>query len=141
MSVFTSNIYVYEAPLGISEKKVVISGSWSSVSIASQYMDPSHVSHLRLHNWKQQYDSKTTLMCIDFVVKDKKPVILIKMKDNSFRQCLENDTFLSYTNEIIKKRSKTIWSIYTAIQQEQPGETAAASQLGSAGSVGTNQSK
>ena len=115
MSVFSNNVYFFEAPVGVSERKVVISGSWITSSENNLHMDPTYMFHYRLHTWKQQFESKTSAMCVDLSIREKDQVfIVLKMRDNAFESCLQNDDFLEHINNILSLHAHKIWAFKNA---------------------------
>jgi len=105
MSVLTKKHIVYfKAPLTISETKVTVSGSWS-VAAAIDPMDANHLFQMRLHVWKQQFESKVAHACVDWVITrdsvNAKHSLVLKFDDNSFGRCLQDETFGAHIQSIL----------------------------------------
>ena len=130
MSVFTNpKISTYEAPLSISPKKVVISGSWSLVPTTSDAMTPCHLLRFRLHTWKQQVavnlKQQITEACFDWVMKNENGQLqhfaVVKLT-GQYTDSFSDDHFLQYISSVIVEQNQMILAINQAIvQQLHPG--------------------
>ncbi len=105
MSVFTKDhITYYKAPLTVGKSLATMSGSWTSAA-SIHNMDPHHLFQLRIHTWKQQFQSSITDICLDWVAQNNdgvlKHYIVLKFKDNSFSPCLQDETFMKLIQQLL----------------------------------------
>lgn len=105
MSVLTQKHIVYfKAPLTISDTKVTVSGSWSAAADVDP-MNTNHLFQMRLHVWKQQFESKVANACVDWVITrdsvNVKHFLVLKFDDNSFGRCLQDETFGAHIQSIL----------------------------------------
>jgi hypothetical protein len=107
-------ITFYQAPLGISPSKVTVEGSWS-VTQFKGHMNPRVLFIMRLHTWKQQYESKVAAACLDWVIMDDgKNMLILKLSDKNFSPCLQNETFMKHIQSILDNRP-SIHNVHTTL--------------------------
>lgn len=113
MSVLAKRQLAYfKAPLSISESKVTVSGSWSATTSLGP-MEASHLFQMRLHVWKQQYQSKVANACLDWIVlRDEsvsvKHFLIFKIDNLTFSDCLQDETFNSFIQGILNDTSTIV---------------------------------
>lgn len=98
------NVVYFKAPLSISETKVTVSGSWSAAAVVDP-MNASHLFQMRLHVWKQQFESKVATACVDWVItresNNVKHFLVLKFDDGSFGRCLQDETFGAHIQSVL----------------------------------------
>jgi len=123
MSVFAhKKICSYEAPLSISDSKVVVSGSWSIISSVDHAMDSNYLLQFRLHKWKQQVGKEEkqeiTEACFDWVVKNEKGTLrhyaIVKLYGQHF-DSFNNTAFLDNINTVLEEQNNIIVDINSSI--------------------------
>jgi len=85
-------IQVFSAPVEICPNSISIIGSWEhvvSLSLHRLRLDSSYACHLRLDNWKECLDQKTVVFCMDWTIRNEKPVVHIKVIGKGVQQYLE----------------------------------------------------
>tara|TARA_B100001059_G_C17724899_1_gene522859 strand:- start:15 stop:395 length:381 start_codon:yes stop_codon:yes gene_type:complete len=105
MSVLAQKTTIYfQAPLSIGEHKVTASGSWSAVGPVHS-MDPAQLLRMRLHTWKQQFDSKVCNVCLDWAVThdsgSARHALVIQFDDRAFGACLHDAAFGAHIQRIL----------------------------------------
>jgi hypothetical protein len=121
MSVLATPVVTfYQAPLGISSSKVTMEGSWSA-SHFKGHMNPRVLFRMRLHTWKQQYKSKVAAACLDWIIiyetsshSSTKNMLILKLSDKNFSDCLQNETFMKHIQTILDNR-QSIYNVHTTI--------------------------
>lgn len=98
------NVVYFKAPLSISETKVTVSGSWSAAAVVDP-MNANHLFQMRLHVWKQQFESKVATACVDWVItresSNVKHFLVLKFDDGSFGRCLQDETFGAHIQSVL----------------------------------------
>lgn len=114
MSVFAAPIVTfYHAPLGISASKVTVEGSWSAARFTG-HMN-SHVKfRMRLHTWKQQFESTVASACLDWIILNDKNILVLKLTNKNFASCLQNETFMNHIQAILDN-SPYIYNVHNTI--------------------------
>lgn len=107
----------YQAPLGISHSKVIVNGSWSATRFKG-HMNARVLFRMRLHTWKQQYESRVTVVCLDWVIMDEsgstKNMLILKLTDKNCSDCLQNETFMNHIQSILDNRP-SIYNVHTTL--------------------------
>lgn len=117
MSVLAKKTMVsFQAPLSIGEHKITVSGSWSPVGPVHP-MDPAQLLRMRLHNWKQQFESKVCNVCLDWTITHEsgtaRHALVLQFDDKTFGACLRDEMFGTHIQTILNE-SHTIAPIATA---------------------------
>lgn len=118
MSVLAAPVVMfYQAPLGISPSKVTVEGSWSAARFKG-HMNVRVLFRMRLHAWKQQYESRVATACLDWVIMDEsgstKNMLILKLTDKNFSDCLQNETFMKHIQSILDNRP-SIYNVHTTL--------------------------
>ena len=118
MSVLATPVVTfYQAPLGISPSKVIVNGSWSAARFKGN-MNPRVLFRMRLHAWKQQYESRVAAACLDSVIMyesgSTKNMLILKLTDKNFSDCLQNETFMNNIQSILDNRP-SIYNVHTTL--------------------------
>lgn len=119
MSVLATPVVTfYQAPLGISPSKVTVEGSWSAARFKG-HMNGRVLFRMRLHTWKQQYESRVAAACLDWVIimdesGHNKNILILKLTDKNFSDCLQNETFMKHIQSILDNRP-SIHTVHTTL--------------------------
>jgi len=121
----TKSVQCFTAPIDFGPEHISLTGSWQWAhpgTIQEWLLEPTRMSHYRLHCWKQQLGSEIVQACLDWSIR---PVgtsykHVVELKFLTSKQC---DSILEGLGAKVHSllNSSKLRRLHQVFQQEHPG--------------------
>jgi len=121
----TKPVQCFTAPIDIGPDYISTTGSWQWVdpgTIQEWLLDPTRLSHYRLHCWKQQIESEIVPACLDWSIRPYGQTFKheVELKFLTHKPCESVIEGLADKMQHILNDSK-LRALHQTFQQEHPG--------------------